>query len=81
MLDEDIIRARNTHVANDGSISLIGAQLTSKALAIIKQPLPTGDTIKEKIQAADSGGGAQWSGIGELIGGFAAGFAKGMGSG
>jgi hypothetical protein len=82
MLDEDIIRAKNVHVANDdGSISLIGAQLTSKALAIIKQPLPTGDTIKEKIQAADSGGGAQWSGIGELIGRFASGFAKGMGSG
>jgi hypothetical protein len=67
--------------SNDGSIALIGAQLTSKALAIIKQPLPTGGTIKEKIQVADSGGGAQWSGIGELIGGFAAGFAKGIGSG
>lgn len=46
MLDEGIIRAKKTSHAMDGTVFLAAAQLTAKGLAIVKQPLPGGDTSK-----------------------------------
>jgi hypothetical protein len=80
MLDEEIIRAMRTHRTMDGSITLFHAQLTAKGIAIVKQPTGEGDTVEKRIRSAESGS-SSWSSIGEMIGGFAAGFAKSIGSG
>jgi hypothetical protein len=77
MLDEGIIRAKDTSQTMDGTIRLSAVQLTAKGLAIVKQPLPAGDTIEKRIKTADS---RDWSGIGELIGGIAGGFTKAISS-
>jgi hypothetical protein len=61
------------------TIQLTAAQLTAKGLAIVKQPLPEGDTIEKRIQS--DAGDRSWSSIGDLIGGIAGGFTKSMGSG
>jgi hypothetical protein len=79
MLDEGIIRAKDQATFMDGTIQLAAAQLTAKGLAIVKQPLPEGDTIEKRIQS--DGDGRSWSSIGDLIGGIAGGFTKSMGSG
>ena len=48
MLDEGIIRAKKVStIINDGTVHLSAAQLTAKGLAIVKQPLPAGDTNRE----------------------------------
>jgi|SRR5665213_726405 len=75
MLDEGIIRAKNVSTIMDGTIHLAAAQLTAKGLAIVKQPLPGGDTIEKRVQS-ETGGNAFWSSIGDLVGGFAGGFTK-----
>src|SRR5216683_2100141 len=51
MLDEGIIRAKNVSLITDGTMHLAAAQLTAKGLAIVKQPLPEGDTIEKRIQS------------------------------
>jgi hypothetical protein len=76
MLDEGIIRAKNVSRTMDGTIRLAAVQLTAKGLAIVKQPLPGGDTIEKRIQA--DAGDRSWSSIGDLIGGIAGGFTKSM---
>jgi hypothetical protein len=79
MLDEGIIRAKKvTPMISGGVIHFSGAQLTAKGLAIVRQPVPGGETIEKRIQTA---GSRDWGGIGELIGGIAGGFTKSMGSG
>ena len=79
MLDEGIIRGKERIQTIDGRLRIIAVQLTAKGLAIVKQPLPEGDTIEKRIQS--DAGGRSWSSIGELIGGIAGGFTKSMGSG
>jgi hypothetical protein len=77
MLDEDIIRAKQKIETLDGRLRLNWVQLTSKGLNIVKQPLPSGDTIEKRVQS----GSTNWSSIGDLIGGIAGGFTKSIGSG
>jgi hypothetical protein len=79
MCDEGIIRAKNVTQTMDGTIYLGAAQLTAKGLAIVKQPLPGGDTIEKRVQS--DAGGRSWSSIGELVGGIAGGFTKSVASG
>ena len=79
MLDEGIIRGKERIQTIDGRLRIIAVQLTAKGLAIVKQPLPEGDTIEKRIQS--DAGGRSWSSIGDLIGGIAGGFTKSMGSG
>ncbi|WP_338689280.1 MULTISPECIES: hypothetical protein [Bradyrhizobium] len=80
MLDEGIIRAKGASKNLNGVMHLTGAQLTAKGLSIVKQPLPTGDTVEKRIQNAD-GGNSTWSNIGDLIGGIAGGLIKSVSSG
>jgi hypothetical protein len=80
MLDEGIIRAKNVSRIIDGTVHLSGVQLTAKGLAIVKQPLPGGDTIEKRVQS-EAGGNAFWSSIGDLVGGFAGGFTKSIAGG
>jgi hypothetical protein len=80
MLDEGIIRAKNVVTIMDGTIHLAAAQLTARGLAIVKQPLPGGDTIEKRVQSP-AGGNSFWSSIGDLVGGFAGGFTKSLSSG
>ena len=75
MLDEGIIRAKNVSTIMDGTVHLAAAQLTAKGLAIVKQQLPGGDTIEQRVQSV-TGGNSYWTSIGELVGGFAGGFTK-----
>jgi hypothetical protein len=84
MLDEGILRARERIETLDGTVDgrvrLNGVQLTSKGLAIVQQPLPSGDNIAKRVQS-NTGGAAFWSSIGELVGSIAGSFTKSMGSG
>ena len=76
MLDEGIIRAKNTAHRIRGPIHISGAQLTAKGLAMVKQPIGDGDTIEKRVStASSSGGSSMFASIGELIGGFAKGIA------
>ncbi len=80
MLDEKILRAKQRNETYDGKLRFNGVQLTSKGLAIVQQPLPSGDTIAKRVQS-NTGSGAFWSNIGELVGSIAGSFTKSMGSG
>jgi hypothetical protein len=81
MLDEGIIRAKKvTPMISGGVIHLSGAQLTAKGLAIVKQPLPEGETIEKRIQSAGTDN-SLYSKIGDLIGSAAGSFTKSLGSG
>ena len=80
MLDEGIIRAKNMSLTMDGTMFLAAAQLTAKGLAIVKQPLPGGETIEKRVQS-DSSGDLFWSKIGDLVGSAAGSFTKSMTSG
>jgi hypothetical protein len=84
MLDEGILRARERMETFDGTLDgrvrFNGVQLTSKGLAIVQQPLPSGDNIAKRVQS-NTGNGAFWSSIGELVGSIAGSFTKSMGSG
>jgi hypothetical protein len=80
MLDEGIIRAKNVSQTMDGTIYLGAAQLTSKGLAIVKQPLAGGDTIEKRVQSNGSGN-SFWSSIGDLVGSAAGSFTKSVSSG
>jgi hypothetical protein len=80
MLDEGIIRAKNVSKTMDGTMYLAAVQLTAKGLAIVKQPLPGGDTIEKRVQS-DSSGNSFWSNIGDLVGSAAGSFTKAMTSG
>jgi hypothetical protein len=71
---------KKTSQLMDGTIFLAATQLTAKGLAIVKQPLPGGDTIEKRVQS-QTGGNSFWSSIGDLVGGFAGGFTKSMSSG
>jgi hypothetical protein len=64
----------------DGRLRIHAAQLTSKGLAIVQQPLPAGDNIAKRVQS-HTGGNAFWINIGELVGSIAGSFTKSMGSG
>ena len=80
MLDEGILRGKQRIETFDGRLRLNGVQLTSKGLAIVQQPLPSGDNIAKRVQS-NSGNGAFWSNIGELVGSIAGSFTKSVGSG
>ena len=80
MLDEGIIRGKERIQTIDGRLRIIAVQLTSKGLAIVKQPLPGGDTIEKRVQS-QTGGNQFWSSIGDLVGGFAGGFTKSIAGG
>ena len=80
MLDEGIIRAKKVSQTMDGTMFLAGTQLTAKGLAIVKQPLPDGETIEKRVQS-DSGGDSFWSKIGDLVGSAAGSFTKSITSG
>jgi hypothetical protein len=80
MLDEGIIRAKKMNQTMDGTLFLAAAQLTAKGLAIVKQPLPGGDTIEKRVQS-QTGGNQFWSSIGDLVGGIAGGFTKSIAGG
>jgi hypothetical protein len=80
MLDERILRAKQRIETFDGRLRLNGVQLTSKGLAIVQQPLPSGDSIAKRVQS-NTGSGAFWSNIGELVGSIAGSFTKSLGSG
>ncbi len=80
MLDEGIIRSKHVSRMMDGTADLRDVQLTAKGLAIVKQPLPGGDTIEKRVQS-QTGGNAFWSSIGDLVGGFAGGFTKSIAGG
>jgi hypothetical protein len=80
MLDEGIIRAKQRIETLDGRLRLMGVQLTSKGLAIVQEPLPSGDSIAKRVQS-NTGSGAFWSSIGELVGSIAGSFTKSIGSG
>jgi hypothetical protein len=81
MLDEKILRAKQRTETLSGRLCLSGVQLTSKGLAIVQQPLPSGDNIAKRVQSNNTGSGAFWTNIGELVGSIAGGFAKSVGSG
>ena len=49
-------------------------------LAIVKHPLPGGDTIEKRVQS-QTGGNQFWSSIGDLVGGIAGGFTKSIAGG
>jgi hypothetical protein len=80
MIDEDIIRPKDKSTMMDGTIWVKGAQLTSKGIAIVREPTQAGDTIEKRIQSGGDDSGMHTK-IGEMVGGVLAGFAKGMGSG
>ena len=80
MLDEGIIRGKERVQTIDGRLRIIAVQLTSKGLAIVKHPLPGGDTIEKRVQS-QTGGNQFWSSIGDLVGGFAGGFTKSIAGG
>jgi hypothetical protein len=80
MLDEGIIRAKKMSQTMDGTMYLASAQLTAKGLAIVKQPLPGGDTIEKRMQS-EGAGSSFWSNVGDLIGSAAGSFTKTMTSG
>ena len=80
MLDEGILRGKQRIATLDGRLRVNGVQLTSKGLAIVQQPLPSGDNIAKRVQS-NTGGGAFWSSIGELVGSIAGSFTKSVGSG
>jgi hypothetical protein len=79
MLDEGIIRGKQRIETLDGGLRINAVQLTSKGLAIVQHPLPSGDNIARRVQS-NPGGSAFWSSIGELVGSFAASFTKSIGS-
>jgi hypothetical protein len=81
MIDARIIRAKNVSTIMDGTVHLAAAQLTAKGLAIVKHPLPGGDTIEKRVQSRAGGNSSFWSSIGELVGGFAGGVTKSLSSG
>jgi hypothetical protein len=81
LLDERILRARQRIETFDGRLRLNGVQLTSKGLAIVQQPLPSGDSIAKRVQSNTGSSGAFWSNIGELVGSIAGSFTKSLGSG
>jgi hypothetical protein len=80
MIGEDIIRVKNLSRVSDGTMFVKSAQLTSKGIAIVREPTPAGDTIEKRIQSAGDDSGIHTK-IGEMVGGVLAGFAKGLGSG
>jgi hypothetical protein len=80
MLDEGIIRGKERVQTIDGRLRIIAAQLTAKGLAIVKHPLPDGDTIEKRVQS-QTGGNQFWSSIGDLVGGIAGGFTKSIAGG
>ncbi|MDR6659777.1 hypothetical protein J2W51_002347 [Tardiphaga robiniae] len=72
MINEGIIRVRNVSRAGSATF-LVGAQLSSRGIAMVKTSTE-GVSIETKMQKAETG--ADWSKIGDLIGGFTGGLLK-----
>src|SRR5216683_2683475 len=71
MIDEDIIRVKNMSRVSDGTMFVKSAQLTSKGIAIVREPTQTGDTIEKRIKSAEDDTG-MYTKIGEMVGGVLA---------
>jgi hypothetical protein len=81
MLKENLIHSEHVSAAGQGAVLMVRhAQLSAKGLSIVRQPLPAGDTIEKRIEKADADGKKDWSSIGDLIGGFAGGIIKSLGT-
>ncbi|MCA6102783.1 hypothetical protein [Bradyrhizobium australafricanum] len=80
MLSEGLIHSGNVSRTINAVVFISQAQLSAKGLAIVRQPLGNGETIEKRIEKADAGDKKDWSSIGDLIGGFAGGIMKSLGS-
>ena len=82
LLDEEIIRCEQRAEVIGGNIELFSPKITSRGFALLDQTFLIGEDRIRVGQAVKevAGGGKNYAGIGDFVGGLLGGFTKSMGS-